>query len=180
MKLFHPLLVLLATQAVAGDKTELIQALEDSGKHIFEDERREVQVDGCQMTTFRWRDVPDHGWVLWTSFQFDMVDAQLNEDNRFPGKKYAYAKLEDGPPEIGFAVYGFSMREGTLTRQERSVLREPSKEVVPSPRNDGTSHYYEWRDNMLISMKGPGVEEKAITFTSTYDAYVKEFCAFLS
>ncbi|MDE4306340.1 hypothetical protein PXK30_22140 [Phaeobacter gallaeciensis] len=180
MNLLHSLLVLLATQATAGDKSELIQALEASGKHFFEDERREVRVDGCQMTTFRWRDVPDQGWVLWTSFQFDMVDAQLDEDKRVPGKKYAYAKLEDGPPEIGFAFYGFSMREGTLTRQERSVLREPSKKAAPSPRGDGTSHYYEWRDSMLISMKGPGVEEKAITFTSTYDAYVKEFCTFSS
>lgn len=170
MKLFRALLVFLATPAAADEKTELIQALEISGKHVFEDERREVQVDGCQMTTFRWRDVQDHGWVLWTSFLFDMVDAQLDEDSRFPGKKYAYAKLEEGPPEIGFAAYGFSMREGTLTRQARSVLRTPSKETVPSPRGDGTSHYYEWRDSMLITMRGPGVEQKAITFTSTFDA----------
>ena len=180
MKLLCPILLMIASPLIAGDRTELIQALENSGRHLFEDKRREVEVDGCQMTTFRWRDLPDHGWVLWTSFQFDMVDAQLNEDSRFLGKKYAYAKLKAGPPEIGFAVYGFSMREGSQTRQERSALREPSRETKPSPRDDGTSHYYEWRDSMLISMTGPRVEAKAITFTSTYDAYIKDFCTFSS
>lgn len=180
MKVSVLFFLLLASQAIASGKDDLVQALESSGSHLFEDERLEIEVDGCQMTTFRWRELPEHGWILWTSFQFDMVDAQLDEDKRFPGKKYAYGKLEDGPPEVGFALYAFTMREGTFTRQERSILRDPSGETMPSPRGDGTTHYYEWRNTMLISMKGSGVEEKAITFTTSYDEYVKEYCFFSS
>lgn len=180
MKLYLPLFLLLASQGMADSKDYLIQEMESSGKHQFEDERREIQIDGCQMTTFRWREFPEHGWVLWTSFQFDMVDAQLDEDKRFPGKKYAYGKLENGPPEVGFALYAFTMREGTFTRQERSVLREQSGDRKPSPRGDGTTHYYQWRNTMLVSMKGPKVEEKAIAFTTNYDKYVQEHCTFSS
>ncbi|WP_159809633.1 hypothetical protein [Litoreibacter roseus] len=180
MKPLFPFLLLLASPAAADDRAQLIQVLESSGTHLFEDERREAHVNGCQMTTYRWRELADHGWVLWTSFQFDMADAQLDEDKRFLGKKYAYAKLSDGPPEIGLAVYGFSMQEGTLARQERSILREPSRDTEPSPRGDGNSHYFEWRESMLVSMKGPDVDAKAISFTSTYDVYVKEYCTFSS
>ncbi len=180
MKNISAVLIFVSTAAYAGEREELVAALMQGGSHQFEDERREVQVDGCQMTTFRWREIPNHGWVLWTSFQFDMIDAQLNEDNRFPGKKYAYGKLYDGTPEVGLALYGFTMRDGTLTRQERSVLREPSSDTSPSPRGDGNSHYYEWRDSMVISMTGPGVETKAITFTEAYDAYVSKYCSFSS
>ncbi len=180
MKRLLLLVPFLASQVLADDKDDLIQAIESSGRHQFEDERHEVEVDGCQMTTFRWRDVPEHGWTLWTSFQFDMVDAQLDEDRRFPGKKYAYGKLEEGPPEVGFTIVAFTMRDGKTTRQERSILREPSGDTMPSSRGDGTTHYYEWRDTMLITMEGPGVEEKAITFTTSYDQYVKEYCFFSS
>jgi hypothetical protein len=176
MQLSLPLFLLLAVPAMADSRDSLIQAMESSGSHEYEDERREVKIDGCQMTTFRWREIPEHGWVLWTSFQFNMDDAQLDEDKRFKDKRYAYAKLEDGPPEIGFAFYGFTLREGTFARQERSVLREPEGETEPSPRGDGTTHYYQQMDSILISMKGPGVEEKAIAFTASYVAYVNEYC----
>ncbi|MEP6064809.1 MAG: hypothetical protein ABJ246_03160 [Paracoccaceae bacterium] len=180
LKLLLPFLALTTTQSLAGDRDDLIHALETAGRHSYEDERREVKVNGCQMTTYRWRDRPDHGWVLWTSFQFDMADAQLNEDSRFPGKKYVYAKLKDEPEEIGMVIFGFTMREGTQTRQERSILRDPSSETQPSPRGDGASHYYEWRGDMLISMKGTDVKERAITFTNSYDRYVEEYCTFSS
>lgn len=179
-KLLAPFLLFLATQAFADTQKELMVVLENAGLHSFEDEKREIKIEGCQMTTFRWRELPNHGWVLWTSFQFDMVDAQLIADKRSPGKKYAYAKLEDGPPEIGFAFYSFTMRDGTLARQERSILREPSKDTQPSPRGDGSTHYFEWRENMLITMKGSDVERRAITFTQSYDKYVRGFCTFSS
>ena len=172
--------VLCASPATADRKAELIETLKRSGAHAFEDERREVEIDGCQMTTYRWRDRPDHGWVLWTSFQFDMAVAVLDKDTRFANKMHVYVKLRDGPPEIGFALYAFKMREGTLTRQERPIQRDPSGETEPSPRGDGTSHYYEWRDNMIVSITGPDVEEKAQTFTNSYNTYVKDYCTYTS
>ena len=176
MKLSLSLFLLLACPAMADRKVDLVLAMERSGSHEYKDERRKVELDGCRMTTYRWRNLPEHGWVLWTSFQFQMDDARLDEDKRFPGKKYAYARLEEGPPEIGFAFYSLTLREGAFARQERSVLREPTAETQPSPRGDGTTHYYQQLDSILISLEGPGVEEKAITFTRSYDDYVNEYC----
>jgi hypothetical protein len=174
------LCLLIATPASADIKDDLLQRIEGAGQFAYADERRNVEINGCQMTTFRWRDIPDHGWVLWTSFQFDMVDAQLNEDRRFPGRKYAYTTLEAGPPEIGFGLYGFTMREGTLTRHEKPWLRDAQSDTTPSPRGDGTTHYYEFKTEMVVSMNGPGVAEKAIAFTTSYDQYVAEYCTFSS
>ncbi|MEO9515904.1 MAG: hypothetical protein ABJH45_15635 [Paracoccaceae bacterium] len=130
LKRLLPFLLLSATQTFADGRANLIHVLETAGRHAYEDERREIEANGCQMTTCRWRDRPEHGWVLWTSFQFDMADAQLNEDERFPGKKYAYAKFKDEPEEIGIVILGFTMRDGTQTRQERSILRHHPQEAT--------------------------------------------------
>ncbi len=162
--------------ALAGPQEDLARAIEAGVKHAYQDERLEAEVEGCQMTTYRWRDLPEQGWVLWTVFQFDMADASPREDKLRPGMKYAYSPLAKGPEGHGFAIIGFEMREGARVRQERSILRPPSGETQPSPRNDGTTHYYEWRDEFIFAFEGPDLEPKVAGLVQDYETYVKDYC----
>lgn len=162
----------------AESQSTLAAAIEDAGTNVFKDERHSVEIEGCQMTTYRWRDRPEHGWVLWTSVQVDMVDAEINENKLRPGEKFAYAVLDQGPPEIGFGLIGFTMRPSTLARQERSILREPSKETHPSPRGGGSTHYYEYRKEFIFTLEGPSVAEKVRNFPTLYERYVEDYCTF--
>lgn len=174
------LLMCLFQPVIAGEQDALAREIEDAAMHAFEGERHSVEVDGCQLTTFRWRDRPDHGWVLWTSFRFDMVNAKLSEGSRETGKKYVYVVSDDGPPEKGMALVFFKMRENTLARQERSILRERLGKTQPSPRGDGTTHYFREIDDFLFTMQGTGVEKKAATFAAGYERYVADYCTFTS
>lgn len=176
--IFLPLI--LASSAWADQRDALASEIENAATHAEADERHTAEINGCQMTTFRWRNRPEHGWVLWTSFQFDMSDAVLDENKLIPTEKYVYAEQSTGQPETGFGVVAFTMKPGTLAQQERSVLREPSQEAKPSPRADGTTHYFEYRSNFFFSLKGQGVLEKVRSFTTLYDKYVSEFCVFAS
>ncbi|EKE67716.1 hypothetical protein B30_20071 [Celeribacter baekdonensis B30] len=162
----------------AESRSSLAAAIEDAATNAFKDERHSVEIEGCQMTTYRWRDRPEQGWVLWTSVQVDMVDAEINENKLRPGEKFGYAVLDPGPPEIGFGLIGFTMRPSTLARQERSILREPSRETHPSPRGGGSTHYYEYREEFIFTLEGPGVSEKVRKFPALYDRYVKAYCTF--
>lgn len=170
----------LAQPAFSSGQETLAREIEDAATHAFEDERHTVEVDGCQLTTFRWRDRPDHGWVLWTSLKFDMVNAKLSEGGRETGQKYVYALLDKGPPEKGIALVFFTMREGTLARQERSILRERSGETQPSPRGDGTTHYFRDIDDFFFMMQGEGVETKTAIFAAGYEQYIADYCTFTS
>jgi hypothetical protein len=173
-------LVLLATSAQADSREDLIVSIETAGSNEYEDERHRIEIDGCQMTTYRWRLRPDHGWVLWTSFRFDMVHANLVGDSRNPQKKSLYAAMQPGPPEIGLTMIAFTMRDGFLARQERSVLREASEATESSPRGDGTTHYYQYLDDFFFMMQGPSVEPKGPIFAEGYERYVRDYCTFSS
>ena len=109
-----------------------------------------------------------------------MVNAKLGKDRRETGKKYVYVVLDVGPPEKGVGLVFFTMREGTLARQERSILREGSGETQPSPRGDGTTHYFREIEDFFFMMQGEGVEQKAATFAAGYERYVANYCTFTS
>lgn len=164
----------------AESQSSRAAAIEEAATNTFKDERHSVEIDGCQMTTYRWRDRPEHGWVLWTSVQVDMVDAEINENKLRPGEKFGYAVRDPGPPEVGFGLIGFTMRPSTLARQERSILREPSRETHPSPRGGGSTHYYEYREEFIFTLEGPGVAEKVRKFSELYERYVEDYCRFSS
>ncbi len=68
------------------------------------------------------------------------------------------------------------MRGETTARFERSDLRPRRGETTPSPRGNGTSHYYERADDFFFSMMGEDVEAKAKLFTDSYLAYVRQYC----
>ncbi|MEP5728674.1 MAG: hypothetical protein ABJL67_04790 [Sulfitobacter sp.] len=178
--LFLFLVLFGATPCWSDTKEALIRSIEDAGTNDYQDERHSVEIDGCQITTYRWRDRPDHGWVLWSSFQFDMVDAVLTANKGKSKERYLYARLEAGPPEIGFAIIPFKMQEGTFARFERTVLRPSTELTRPSPRNDGKSHYFQKSDDFFIGHEGPDVAQKATAFTQGFTRYVAEFCTFSS
>ncbi|MEL6681054.1 MAG: hypothetical protein AAFQ09_00235 [Pseudomonadota bacterium] len=176
--LLLPTLIVLGSPSYAESQASLAAAIEDAATNEYQDERHSVEIEGCLMTTFRWRDRPGHGWVLWTSVQVDMVDAEINENALRPGEKFGYAVRDPGPPEIGFGLIGFTMRPATLARQERSILREPSMETAPSPRGDGTTHYYEYREEFFFTLEGPNVGDKLRSFPILYDRYIENYCTF--
>lgn len=179
-QLLLSLFCLLTGMAHASGKEDLILSIEAGGTNDFEDERHTAEIDGCQMTTYRWRDMPEHGWVLWSSFQFDMVDGILSANAGTQEPRYHYAIMEKGVTERGLVVIQFKMREGTFARFERSALRVASADTRPSPRGDGTTHYYQESDDFFIGMQGAGVAEKAKAFTEGYERYVREYCTFSS
>ena len=104
--------LVFVTQAVANEREDLEAAIVVAATHEDVDERHTVEIDDCLMTTFRWRDTPEHGWVLWTSFQFDMRRAQLQVNPLQSNEKFFYSMISEGPPEMGFGIVLFEMDEG--------------------------------------------------------------------
>ena len=56
-----------------------IAQIEAGGQNEFEDERHAVEVNECQLTTYRWKKVEGEGWVLWSSFEMPMLTVTLND-----------------------------------------------------------------------------------------------------
>ncbi len=69
--------VLTAKQAISETAADLRAQIVKGGTHETEKQRNSVSVDRCVMTTERWLNRPEHGWVLWSSFQFNMWNAEL-------------------------------------------------------------------------------------------------------
>lgn len=166
--------------AMAGAQAELRARIEASGTHSFDDTRHSVKVEGCQLTTERWRDRPDHGWVLWSSFQFDMINAVLPTNSSDPGKSFLSVPINSDVPDERLVMIVFNMRDGTSARFEKSVLRPPKGDTKPSPRNDGTTHYFQDSVSFFFRMEGTDVDEKARNFVTAYQHYVSEYCMLAS
>jgi hypothetical protein len=168
---------LFALPSYADTRADLIAQIQAGGKHDFGDERHSVQVEGCTLTTERWQNHPEHGWVLWTSLSFAMVDAALSEDKRTPGQYFFHIEMNDDPAQ-DMMIVTFKMREGTTARHEKSVLRKSRKETRPSPRNDGTTHFYEDQTNFFFMFRGPGTLDKGQAFSTAYRQYKQDYCTF--
>lgn len=176
--LFSALFAVLSPIALWADtRADLITQMETSAKHEFGDERHSLKVDGCTIITERWRNDPEHGWVLWTSFTFAMANAMLIEDIRTPGQYFFHIKLNDDPDQ-DLMMVTFETRKGTTARHEKSVLRKSRKETRPSPRNDGTTHYYVDQTSFFFMFRGPGTYEKGLGFTTAYRQYTQDYCTF--
>ena len=87
------------------------------------------------------------------------------------------AESTEHRPEL--AVIVFKGRDGFEFTHEKSVLRESRRDTYPSPRGDGTTHYFEKKDQGVIIQEGPGVIAKAHLFTTGYLRYVQTYCAFI-
>lgn len=165
---------LAASTALASDRAALISQIEAGGQNEFGDERHAVEVNDCQLTTYRWKMVEGEGWVLWTSFELPMLTVNLNENPVTPEiDYYVYAEME--PP---MAMVFFKAKEGTDFAHEKPFHRKPKGEFTASSRGDGTTHYIERKTEVFIMHQGPDVREKAEMFTKGYLRYVQEFCTF--
>lgn len=171
-----PCLVFADDHTPLRNAAELRAAILAGGHHETDEQRNSVSINSCTMTTQRWKNIKDEGWVLYSSFRFDMWSATLSFAREEGAPKYMYAGADSEPDPKGVALVGFKMRAGSEARFEKSVLRKPKGETRPSPRGDGTTHYYEQITNFFFSMQGIGVEDKARLFTESYDVYVREFC----
>lgn len=146
------------------------------GKHETDEQRNSVRIDDCTMTTERWLNRADEGWTLWSSFQFDMFMAEFDFVQKDPVQHYIYAGEKSGDDPNGLVLVGFKMRGEATARFEKSVHRPPKNETRPSPRGDGTSHYFEDTNSFFFSMQGSGVEAKANLFTQSFARYVASYC----
>lgn len=171
-------LVVACTFPIWGDtRNDLIAKIEAAGTNETEEYRHSVDVTGCAMTTYRWKNHEEKGWLLWSSFQFAMADTSFTPDALSPNQ--SFIGIETSKENDEFIMIVFKMREGTLARFERHVLRETEKPRQPSPRNDGTTHYYIQSDQFMITQQGPGIVAKARVFTDSYKQYVREHCQFV-
>lgn len=161
--------------ASALDKAALKAQIEAGGRNEFNDERHSVQVDECQLTTFRWKQVENEGWVLWTSFEFPMVVVDLHDNLTTPEIDY-YTYLEAPDP---MTLILFKGQEGIEFSHEKPFLRKPKGEFTRSKRGDGTTHYIEYKSEGLIIHMGPDVREKAEMFTNGYIQYRQKYCMFI-
>lgn len=133
----------LCTAAVADEgsrKQRLIDQIVASGTNEDKTRRHTVIVQMCVMTTFFWKKHEDQGFVLWSSFLFDMASAEFNLGDNAAGELFV-AVPNEGSPEDRMAVVGFGMRPPALARHEKSNFRPKKGETSLSPRNNGETHY---------------------------------------
>lgn len=168
-------LALMAAPAMASDKDALIAQIVAGGQNEWEDERHAVEVNNCQLTTYRWKNVENEGWVLWTSFEFPMMLVDLSENTTTPEIDY-YIPVKDEPP---LAIILFKAKEGADFTHEKPFHRPPKGDITKSSRGDGTTHYFERKASGMILQQGPDVEAKAKMFTEGYLRYRQEYCAFI-
>lgn len=169
-------LALLAGPLLAETRAELIAVIEAAGHNETDQERNRVEIAGCTMTTYRWRNVPDKGWILWTSFLIPMPDVMFVEDKKNAGSFFSAIELVERDDLV---IIQFEARDGVEVRHEKSVLRKSKRETSPSPRGDGTTHFFEYKDRFFIIQEGADVIEKARIFTEGYRRYVQDFCTFI-
>ena len=167
--------MIMAGPVVAEGRADLIAQIEAAGQNEYKDERHAVKINDCQLTTYRWKHLEDEGWVLWTSFEFPMLLVDLREmKNGDEMRHYIFSETDPG-----LVVIGFKAREGFEFTHEKPFHRKPKGEFEPSPRGDGTTHYFDRKSSGYIIQQGPDVEEKAHLFTTGYLRYVQTYCAFI-
>lgn len=169
-----------AVDASQSDRQSLIQIMKLNGQNEFEDERHAVEITDCTIKTFRWKNHPDSGWTLWSSFEFPMQFAELPV-TQIPGGGVVHFISVDAPPdhpEGEMALIPFTMTDGEVARFERSNHRTRPPEARDSPRGDGTTHHIKDSDSFFVLHQGAGVVAKARAFTDAYVAYVKHHCTF--
>ncbi|QDI77294.1 MULTISPECIES: hypothetical protein [Leisingera] len=167
----------LASPLLADEVTreDLIAQIEAGGRNETSEERHEVEVDGCTLTTYRWLKREEPGWVLWMSFTIPMCTVDLVE---FPnaGQLVHYHYVEENEPPTAYVF--LEGKDGAGFRMEKPFLRKPRGEYEPSPRGDGTSYYFAETAAGLIEHHGENVRAKAEMFTKGYIRYVREYCTF--
>ena len=174
MKLIIPFLACCFTApAFAGERENLIASIVAAGTNNHEDRKHTVEISGCTMTTYFWHNVEDDGWVLWSSFVFAMQDASFSPMVAATGKPYA--SFNDGT----HIFISFEMQNDQHARHEKSILRPKRGAATPSPRGDGTTHYFEMKKSFFISHVGPGVDQKADRFTKGLTTYAERYCTFI-
>lgn len=156
------------------DRASLIAQMEAAGENEYENERHAIDVDDCQVTTYRWKRMADGEWILWTSFELPMLLVDLGAIKRDGETKYFVGVTQ----EPGIAIIQFKGKDGYEFTHEKPFLREPKGDIEPSPRGDGTTHYIERKSAGMIVQSGPGVIEKATIFTNAWIRYVQHYCTF--
>ncbi|MCK0094808.1 hypothetical protein MWU60_04455 [Yoonia sp. F2084L] len=162
--------------ASADDLQILIAQIEEAGINADDFERHAVTLEDCVMTTYVWRNTKNHGWVVWSSFHFNVSQVVLEPIGLNNATPYMYIPPEPGIP--GVVTFGLKSRDNGLVRHERSNLRKPTPtdRTEPSPRGDGATHYFEWHNSFAIIMEGQTSEQKAKDFSLGYQRYAEEYC----
>lgn len=155
----------------------LIDRIVASGTNESQEERHTVIVQGCTMTTFRWKRHEDHGLVLWTSFLFDLASVRFTEDKSNEGRFFIPIPDGSGNTDKDSALIVFTAIPPAVVRHEKSNFRPSKQEKTVSPRNDGQTHYYEFKKQVIIIQQGPEVIAKADTFTRSILEYTRDYCA---
>jgi len=167
--------IIFAQGAGADERADLIAQIVAAGSNDAEEERHSVAIDECTMTTFRWKNMGDGTWKLWTSFVFYMPDVVLIGGK--DGRRYLHVP-DAGDREL--AVVNWEMKAGKTKIQEYAAERNIKGESRQSLRGDGTTHRIRETGNGFLYMHlGEGVGEKARVFTVGFAQYVRQYCTFL-
>lgn len=173
---------MMFASAVAADdlstmsEPELRQVLIETGQNIRATERHNVEVDACTMTTHWWKKRDTGAWILWSSFHFQMDAAMLREDRSNPGV-HVLMVLENARDMEDMAMFFFEMLPGTHARYEKPFARSlPKREGLPSPRGDGSSHYYDTSVSFFVRHEGVGIADRARRFSAAYVEYQRRYC----
>lgn len=169
------LLLSVALPSVAlADRAALIAQMEAAGANEYQDERHGIEVNGCTVTTYRWRNV-ERGWVLWTSLTLEMGAVVMGEF-RSDGEIRYFMTTQMDPP---MAIMTFLAVEGHSIAHEKPFDRKLPETWEPSPRGDGSTHFIEHQQSVAIIQQGPGVGDKARAFTEAFIRYRDEYCVFV-
>ena len=72
---------------------------------------------------------------------------------------------------------GPAVEDDAVARHEKPRSRDIRKEARPSPRGDGTTHYYDTSEKFRFEMDGENTRAKARQFADGYRRYIREHCA---
>lgn len=165
------------------DRAALVDFIRAQGQNQSEhtEERHAVDVEGCDLITYRWKPAEDGSEVLWTSFRFHMAAVTFDSDKKDSGNSGVFAMPDKAQKGLAnLMIIAITAKEGQTIRHEKPLAHRPPKGAFEmSPRGNGTTHYYHDQTSVIIMQQGPGVIEKAKSFVGAYRAYRDRYCTFI-
>ena len=162
------LAVLIGAAGANGARAET-PSLKDriiaAGTSAIPDRKTGVRLNGCEINTFVHVLDETHGWILYSSFTFNL---QLVELRRL-GDSYTL-KLGDD------TIVRFLPTPPYAAELEVPVYRYPRRTGRPSEREAGVDYKIIQSYSFFVRLKGPEAAGKAAEFAEALLAYKNENC----
>lgn len=152
----------------------LIARIVSAGTHIGADERHTVVIDGCVMTTFRWRRTDDEGMILFSSATIPIGEAMILRSGDL-GERYRYSEI-DGKRA---ATLVFQMQGPDGARLEMPLRRATGAVTTPSPRKAQEPYVFVETGLFFITHEELASAAKPAAFARAFQRYKREYCSFV-